>query len=99
MDFFSLRFYFSASHSDSPILGLSDVDQLSIFMCKFNELPPGTSIGQFTLYKQRKYKVIRYSFLRNNIFEVKTYQVCSPKTIIQEKQLRAFNCSTNKPAV
>ncbi len=54
-------FQFSASHSDSPIVGASDIGQISAYTCKAPELPLGTSKGplHFVQYKGST-KVIRY---------------------------------------
>ena len=61
-------FQLSAKHSDSPIVGASDIGQVSAYTRKLYELPLGTSKGLLHFVQYRgSTKVIRYLFLRNNI--------------------------------
>ncbi len=57
LDFFpSLRFYFSMSHSNSPIVGVSDIGQLSTFFEYTPKASTWNLYGSFTPFPdQRKY--------------------------------------------
>ena len=53
--FFSQRIYFSASHSNSPVVGASDIGQESAYTGKLKELPTGTSQKVVLLYIYHRY--------------------------------------------
>ena len=82
--FSSPRFYFSASHSNSPIVGASDIGQESAYTCKLQELPTGTSQRSSSLCNSKgSTQITRYLFLRNNIQNMFSSQKTSEKHPIQ----------------
>ena len=59
--FAAWRFYCTASQPDSPIVGASDICQVSAYMHKLHEAPPGTSRGLLHFVQHKgSAKIIRY---------------------------------------